>query len=210
MSKGYEQESAPSPGHEHRFERVIEPSGSTIYQCACGVTASGPELHWKLREARKAGDVATLIEGLDDPVEGWFAARFLGDAGATDAVPELLRHLDSPDPEVRAEVVKSLGKLGASDALPQIERAAENDEMPSVRMRAVEAAAELMPPERVRPLLHAALNDPGWGVRFAAAHTLGQIGDRSDLDALRAARRAEAWWRRGVYRKATRAIQRRR
>src|SRR5579875_3396193 len=111
---------------------------------------AGPELHWKLQSARRAGDTATLIEGLSDPIEGYVAARFLGDVGAKDAVPDLMEYLDSPDSQMRASVVRSLGKLGASLALPHIETAVEGDEAPSVRMRAVEAAAELMPPDRVR------------------------------------------------------------
>jgi HEAT repeat protein len=197
------------PGHEHRFERVLGPSGSSVYQCACGATSGGPELHFRLREARRAGDVATLIEGLNDPAEGRTAARFLGDVGASESVPSLLRHLRSADSHMRSTVLISLGKLRAMSARPQIEEASISDEVPWVRSAAVEAAEGVMLLESLRPLLHRALQDKGWNARFVAARTLERVGDSSDLSGLRAAKKADVWWRRGVYRKAIRAIRRR-
>jgi HEAT repeat protein len=150
--------------------------------------------------------VATLVDGLRDPTEGRYAARFLGDVGAIEAIPELVRHLRSADPHMRSPVLISLGKLHATSAIPRIEEAAASDDVPWVRAAAVEAAEGVMPLESLRPLLHRALQDTGWNARFVAARTLERVGDSSDLPSLKAAKKAEAWWRRGVYRKAIRTI----
>jgi HEAT repeat protein len=153
--------------------------------------------------------VAALIEGLDDPVEGTTAARFLADVGASEAIPELLRHLRSEDPHIRSSALIALGRLRAASAAPQIEEALLSDEVPWVRAAAIEAAEGAVPLESLRPLLHRALEDERWNARFVAARTLEGVGDSSDLAGLRAAKKADVWWRRGVYRKAIRAIRRR-
>ena len=185
------------------------PTGSTDCQCVCGATAAGPDFHFKLREARRASDVATLIAGLDDPVEAKTAARFLGDIGASEAIPELLRHLGSANPHMRSSVLIALGRLRAANAAPQIKEALVSDGVPWVRAAAVEAAEGAVPLESLRPLLYRALQDKGWNARFVAARTLERAGDSSDLSGLRAAKKADVWWHRGVYRKAIRAIRRR-
>ena len=195
--------------HKHRFERVDDGSGSSVYRCACGARAEGPELHWKLRRARRAKDVATLTAGLDDPIEGMFAARFLGDSGASESIPELEGRLRSTDPHMRAATLIALGKLHAVSAGEKIEGAAVSDSVQWVRAAAVEAAEGVLPPDRLRALLHRALADPGWNARFVAARILERTGEPSDLPSLQAAKKTDVWWRRGVYRKAIRAIRRR-
>jgi len=165
--------------------------------------------HWDLRAARQRRDIDTLVVGLDDPIEGHFAANYLAELHATQATPQIAKLLSDPAPKKRSAALKALGALGSAQHLPEIERLARADVVPWVRASAVEAAAKLAPIDELRPLLHRGLVDEGWQVRFTAAYVLGLEGSEEDSSVLASAARRDVWWRRRVYRKATRAIRRR-
>ena len=151
-----------SIGSNEWLDRPVPPSINAL----AGQQRSAQSFTGSYERHAESETPATLIEGLSDPIEGYVAARFLGDAGATDAVPELMRYLDSPDAQMRASVLRSLGRLGASVALPQIETAVGGDEAALVpnagrrssgRADATRSGASSAPSGPQRPRLAGAL-----------------------------------------------------
>jgi HEAT repeat protein len=165
------------------------------------------EMAWKVRRARRDGDIETLVAALQDKTEASMAADFLGDIGAVSAIPALVPLLESTDSHQRAAAALSLGKLKASDACPRIMEIAEQDEVPWVRCCATLALGDL--PCDSGELLLRVLGDADIRVRRAAATVLMASGQVDAISALNAARKLEHWFSRGIYRKATRRIERR-
>lgn len=163
--------------------------------------------HLELRKARRAGDVAALIAGLEDPVEAPFAAKFLADLGARDAAPAIARLLASQDAYKRGAALEALGRLEHAGAAREVLRLAHSDPVPSVRAWAASTAARVAPLEEARSALRRILEDENWQPRRVAAQALGRCGSADDIAAIRAAMRREAWLRRGTYRAAIRAIR---
>jgi HEAT repeat protein len=94
---------------------------------------------------------------------------------ADDPMPDLVRTLRSPLPDIRARAARSLGKLGwlARDALPHLANAL-NDNDGGVREAAAQAVGQLGPdalPQLVRMLGH-----PDKYVRRNAVWALGKLG----------------------------------
>jgi HEAT repeat protein len=158
--------------------------------------------------ARRVGDRTTLVASLRDPDNRSFAARYLGELGATEAAPEIARLLEANDPSVRSEAARALGLLGASEALPRLIELAADDPVPHVRGNAVTAVGRLDSSNAVTLLIDY-LVDREWQVRVGAAYALGLIGDPRGVDAIRQARRREGFLhlaRRRAYANAIRAI----
>jgi HEAT repeat protein len=164
------------------------------------------EVHRKLRRARREGDVETLIALLDDEIEGSLAATYLGDLGAVAAIPALAALMEATDPHKRASAVLALGKLDASDACPRIAKIAEQDEVPWVRACATQALGAL--PCDSGGLFIRALADSDIRVRRVAVVALMDTGRPAAIPELRAARKREHWYSRGIYRKAIRRLKR--
>jgi HEAT repeat protein len=165
------------------------------------------ELAWKVIEARRSGDVETLVAALQDETEASIAADSLGDLGAISAIPAILPLLDATNPNQRASAVIALGKLDASVACERVMEIAQDDEVAWVRAWAIEALAR-MSCDSESLLVHA-LQDPDIRVRRVTAEALMKAGKTDAIPALQAARKREYWFSRGTYRKAIRRIKRR-
>jgi len=137
------------------------------------------------------------------------AVKYLGDIGATEAVPQILRLVSAGDPITRSTSIRSLTKLGAVDAVDELERVIAEDESGTVRTHAVSAISRLGAPDRVLPVLFGALDDPDGSVSACAAHHIGRLGDGSAIPALVEAKESHSFVRGGAYRKAIRKIRRR-
>jgi hypothetical protein len=70
-------------------------------------------------------------------------------------------------------------------------------------------ALEIAEQDAVHGLATRGLGDEHWQPRFVAAQALGRRGEPEDLAALRVAKNAEVWRRRGAFRKAIRQVRRR-
>jgi HEAT repeat protein len=92
-----------------------------------------------------------------------------------DPMPDLVRTLRSPLPDIRAKAARSLGKLGwlAKDALPQLTHAL-NDNDAGVREAAAQAVG-LMGPDAL-PHLVRMIGHPDKYVRRNAVWALGKLG----------------------------------
>lgn len=165
------------------------------------------EIFWKVRRARRERDVETLVAALQDETEASLAADYLGQIGATSAIPALIPLLEASDPHQRASAALALGKLNASAACPRIREIAEQDETPWVRSCAISALGSLSCD--TADLLVRALEDADLRVRGAAVTVLGESGQPDAIPALLAARRRDHWFAYRSYNKAIRQIKRR-
>jgi HEAT repeat protein len=163
----------------------------------------------RVRAAAKNGDVTTLVGALSDEALAPTAAKYLAGLRATSAAPELIRRLGADNPYVRAAAAVALGKMRVGAAFRPLRELSESDPTPFVRAASLEAALEIADQDTVHGLAAKGLGDEHWQPRFVAAQALGRRGDPEDLAALRVAKDAEVWWRRGAYRKAIRQVRRR-
>ena len=160
-----------------------------------------------VRVAKRNGDVAYLLAALADTDMRTFAARYLADIRARDAIPEVMRLLTAADPGTRSAAIKALTKLGAIEALPELMAMATDDASGVVRSHAVGAIRRLGDPADVVPVLLQALRDADGGVSVCAAEELGWVGDQSAIEPIQAAGVGAHLLRRGGYRKAIRRIK---
>jgi HEAT repeat protein len=161
-----------------------------------------------VRVARRDGNVEYLIDSLNDPSARTWAARYLGNLGATEAVPALQRLLRAGDPKARIAAADALGRLGAREAMDELIELAQRDQNEGVQSHAARALGELGD-RRVEPVLARLLASPRRWVRLNAAHALGQLADEPAIPMLRAASRREPFYLRGTYRQAIRRVRRR-
>ena len=166
-----------------------------------------PELGWKVRRARREGDVETLVAALQDETEASMAADFLGEMGASSAIPALIPLMEAANPYQRASAVLSLEKLNAVNTCPWIMQIAEQDDVPWVRACATQALSGL--PCDAQELLVRALDDSDIRVRRVAVEALMKAGKSNAVSALVAARKREHWFSRRIYSKAIRRLKRR-
>lgn len=103
----------------------------------------------------------------------------LGRARAN-AVPALLDRLGDPDPGVRARAAEALGSLGDAAASDRLVLAFERNRDWATRAASLEALARLAP-EKARPLLAGAAEDPSYQVRMVAAESLPRAGGTGTL-----------------------------
>lgn len=166
----------------------------------------GHLLLFKLRRARKEGNVKFLLQALDDPIEGWTAADYLADLGATEAIDRLGAMLAADEPEHRAAAARALGRLRASSYAGTLRAVATEDPSAMVRAHALHAIGDMQvdTPER---LYEQALQDRDWRVRGVAIKHLGEVGGVSDISKLKEARCRDGWINRGAYQRAIRTIR---
>jgi HEAT repeat protein len=156
--------------------------------------------------------VPEVAKWLDDPdltEEAAVALSFMG----RDAFPPLRGALDSTDPIVRREALRSIGKLrfraplDGTDVVKLLDRGM-TDQDPGVRTVAATYLGILHEDPTVSvPTLTAALDDPDLTVRRAAASALGSFGE-AGRPALPALRKAAANSDDDLAREAGRAIVR--
>jgi hypothetical protein len=96
-----------------------------------------------VRAAAERGDVPWLIDALADARLRGAAAHQLGELGAADAVPALVRNLRVRNDPDRNMTVKALGRIRDPSAIPALLEVAHEDEAAAVRVTAVDALAVL-------------------------------------------------------------------
>jgi HEAT repeat protein len=166
------------------------------------------EYFWKVRRARRHGDVEFLVEALNDDIEGYIAAEYLAEIGAVSAIPAIIPLLEAADPYQRASAAMALGKLNGVVACERIMELAEQDDVPWVRSCAITGLGALSCDNG--PLLVRALEDADCRVRGAAVNALMDVGQPDAIPTLRAGRKRERWfYSRRAYSKAIRRIKRR-
>lgn len=165
-----------------------------------------PSRHFELREARRAGDVDKLLDGLRDPVEAPFAAQFLADVGASRAVPELTGALKSTNPHARLKAATALSRLGAVESVQALVEAAERESVPWARAWILGALADLGDSDRIRMLLIAAVKDNDRRVQGAALRAIARIGRSEDIERMTELREGLGWRRRRAVDNAVRLI----
>jgi len=164
-------------------------------------------MYVRVQQAKRDGDVETLVEALQDDVEGHLAARYLGDLRAVAAIPALMPLLNSGDPHQRASSARALGLMDASISCSRLSEVARTDAVPWVRACATEAVGRLSDHGRV-DLLVEALDDKDIRVRRVAVVGLMNAGRPESIPALREARKREHVYSRRIYSKAIRRLNR--
>ncbi len=114
------------------------------------------------------------------------AIRALGKFSSKKAYDVVFSALDHEEPEVRSNCVIALGEMGAKQAIPDIENVATNpNEILEVRQCALAALGMLKSNSSLKLLEEILLSKETHGMlRVAAAHSLGNIGDKDALAAL--------------------------
>jgi len=99
-------------------------------------------------EARKRGDLATLLDLLSDTDirTRWAAAQQLGKLGDPGAIEPLVRRLQAADDGLRVSAIRALAAIGDASAAPALIETAGNDPASGVRLTAIEALALLGDP----------------------------------------------------------------
>ena len=110
------------------------------------------------------------------------AARAVGRLGNPTSVETLGLLLQDTVPAVRDEAIEALVSIGESAVAPLVEALAHQDWR--IRLRATEALCVMKSQTAVKPLTGLLQRDPDIAVRQEAARALGNIGDRTTVDAL--------------------------
>lgn len=161
-----------------------------------------------LLTAKNERDSGYLIGALVDPDIRFMAAAYLGDIGATEAVPALLRLLSVGHPKTRTAAARALGRLSAVEAVPRLMELAANDPDLAARSHSIQALANIGD-RRAQSLLIDLLDDSNWLLRSDVVYALGVMGDEGAIAPLQAAASKRSLFRRRAYRKAMRNIRRR-
>jgi HEAT repeat protein len=123
----------------------------------------------------KATSAAAAIAGALDPARPMptklAAARALGQLDARDALPQLRRALEDPDPPVRFMAAAALARMGDQAGAAQLTQM-ENSPVADIRMMAAEVAAPGNPSGAWVAAATAALQDPDPMARLGAADLL--------------------------------------
>jgi len=99
----------------------------------------------------------------------------LGRARCRASVPALLGRLADPDPGVRARAAEALGEAGDPSVADRLAEAFRRNHDWGTRAFSLEALTRLAP-EKARPLLPPASDDPSYQVRMVAAESLPRAG----------------------------------
>jgi HEAT repeat protein len=157
-------------------------------------------------EAGRTRDTDRLTAGLRDPRYRGVAARLLGRAGATETIPQIELLLNAADPKARLGAVRALSMLESTGSYDRILELAHSDPHHNVRLWSIAAVGQIGG-AGAAAFLVSLLGDSDWDTRRAAAYALGKLRDPSAVDPLMTAAKHERLYRRGVYRRAVRAIR---
>jgi HEAT repeat protein len=131
-----------------------------------------------LVKARPAEAVATIAAALDParplPTK-MSAARALGELGAAEAIPQLKRALQDPEPPVRMAAAAALTRLGDQSGASLV-RDMENSPVADIRLMAAEGAAAGNPSGSWVSTATDVLKDPDPLARLRAAQLLVEHG----------------------------------
>lgn len=123
----------------------------------------------------KAGGAVKAIAAALDPTRSMptkmSAARALGQMGAVEAIPQLQRALQDPEPPVRMAAAAALARLGDQSGADLI-RQMENSPVTDIRLMAAEGAAAASPTGPWVATATTALQDPDPLARLTAAQLL--------------------------------------
>jgi HEAT repeat protein len=177
---------APGVGQQPRSVRDVREAREQLEQMLVDLART------KMRREGKT-TVADLLRTLRDPSSGSDAARvlFADYPENKEALPLLVKHLQSSESAVRSHAAKVLAVIGpkAVEAIPVLVRALRDPER-SVRIEAVRALGKLDSCNAdCIPVLTEMLKERSWLERIRALHALGRIGAaaRAAVPAVRAA-----------------------
>lgn len=105
----------------------------------------------------------------------------LGRWGRADAVPAVAALVKDPDPEVRAQAVRTLSLLGSEEGVAPLIEALASDPVADVRRRAALDLVKFSIRPDVRRALVEAMKDPSAPVRYNAWQTFCTALGRPDL-----------------------------
>ncbi len=123
---------------------------------------------------RDTGTVLDLLRSADSDDIILLAIYSLGRAQDFQVLPELINFFDSPNVEVRTEILRALANLGHPAALPVIQKGL-GDPAWQVRTQAAIGAGRIGLREAI-PDLAERLHDGEWWVRYRAASALNKMG----------------------------------
>ena len=115
----------------------------------------------------------------------------LGELGADQAIPALLKGLTNDCSELRRSAAKALGNLGAEQAIPGLVQAL-TDEDSRVRQNAIIALGCLGADQTI-PKLCKSLEDEAPRVRLSTAITLGKLGSNQGIPEFLTILQDESW-----------------
>jgi len=121
-----------------------------------------------------ANQLVSLLETDVPDMAKALALDALGRSGAYEAIPAIVRHLDDPSLDIRAQVLRTLADLGHPLAANAVGRGLQDEAWP-VRAAAALAAGRIGLRE-FSGRLNALLNDEQWWVRHRAAEALYVLG----------------------------------
>jgi HEAT repeat protein len=141
----------------------------------------------RVKDAAERRDIAYLIDALkeSEAVVRAAAAWDLGQLGASEAVPALVRNLNAKSDLVRNSSVIALGKIGDPAVIERLLEIAHTDEAAMVRLQAIDSLAMLNDPRGHEMLAQLAI-DP--------ASLFADASRWSDLPALRKQRQGTRRW----------------
>jgi HEAT repeat protein len=130
-------------------------------------------------EAKRRKDYGYLIEALRwEHDVSMLPAKWLADAGVTEAIPALIPLLDVSEPVVRCQAIQALETLGPpEEAKPRLIEMARADQDRYVRGWAASTLGHYKTGHEITDLLLSLLDDPDWFVSSGAASGLGRHDD---------------------------------
>ena len=130
--------------------------------------------------------VEPLAEALKDENEGVrrFVVKALGAIGDEAAVQPLIGVLKDESELVRRDAAEALGSISNQEAVPHLESLWRKDESKEVRIWVAFALVKITESETAFKFLLSVLKDEDWGVRYDAAHALGEIADKRAVEPL--------------------------
>jgi HEAT repeats/HEAT repeat len=152
-------------------ERIVEKLGGAW---------AAPVVHGALQQTLR-DDACVSPQRMTNRVQ---LVRALELSGYQDAEPELLRLLDTGDPEEQIGAARALGAAGSPRSVPALLNALTSDSWP-LRAQAARALVRLVAVEAL-PHLAARLSDPAWWVRKQAGRALVALGPAGGYELLEA------------------------
>ncbi|MFZ3208083.1 MAG: HEAT repeat domain-containing protein, partial [Geobacteraceae bacterium] len=182
-----------SPDEETRRLTVVGLGGYPLEQVKCLLFQGLGDGSWRVR--KEAGDAllkaslsGEVIEELIDMLRSHdnvglrnSAVELLERLGEQ-AMPNLCRHVDDPDNDVRKFVLDILGNIGDVAAVPLLVRALDDPD-PNVSAAAAENLGKIGDPRAIPDLLRA-LSKPDIWFRHNILESLGKIGRPAPVSAI--------------------------
>jgi HEAT repeat protein len=158
-------------------------------------SAPGDPLRQRYNKAKNGANLSEWVNRLgdDEPEKRLEAVKSLGDSGDGKANDYLMQAVGDPDPRVSSKAVEYLGKVRATDATTfLIQRLFMTGTKEPLRHRILMALGKIGDPRASQPILEFVQRDLNPDIRGTGLYAVGEIGDASVLQELRAIRETEA------------------